>query len=143
MERCTVTTDEELASLHREMEKEAEAQRDQPASLYEKVQKKVDAKQKELLMREEQYMMDKLEDLILEEMTPYVIDKQKYQPQDDTTTRDRKDEPGTENIKKGDKQTYQPQDDTATRDRKDEPRTESTRKGDKISTTEGVVQVTT
>jgi hypothetical protein len=62
MERCTVTTNEELASLqremekeaegqlaslHREMEKEAETQRDQLASLYEKVQKKVDAKQKE------------------------------------------------------------------------------------------------
>ena len=79
---------------------------------YEKVQKKADAKQKELLMRKEQYMTDKLEDLILED----IIVKQKYQPQDDTTTRDRKDEPGTEK--------YQPQDDTTTRDRKDEPGTE-------------------
>jgi hypothetical protein len=51
-------------------------------------------------MREEQYMMDKLEDLILEEMTPYVIDKQKYQPQVDTTTRDRNDEPRTEKYQR-------------------------------------------
>jgi hypothetical protein len=76
-------------------------------------------------------MMTQREDLILED----IMNKQKHQPQDNTITRDRKDEPGTEE--------YQPQDDTTTRDRKDEPRTESTRKGDKISITEGVVQVTT
>ena len=47
-------------------------------------------------MREEQYMMDKLEDLILED----IIDKQKYQPQDDTATMDRQDEPRTEKYRR-------------------------------------------
>jgi hypothetical protein len=55
MERCTVTTDEELASLHREVEKEAEAQHEQLASLY----RKVDVQQKKLLLIEEQYRRSK------------------------------------------------------------------------------------
>ena len=96
MEHGTVTTDEELASLHKEVEKEAEAQHEQLASLY----RKVDVQQKELLLIEEQYRRAELEDLILEEVTTHVTDKQRYQPQDDTTTRDRKDEPRTEKYQR-------------------------------------------
>jgi hypothetical protein len=40
---CTITTDKELANLHKEMEKEVETQRDQLDSLHEKTQKKDDA----------------------------------------------------------------------------------------------------
>ena len=82
MGRCTVTTDEELASLYREVQREAGAQ------------------QKELLLMEEQNMMKQLKELALVEVVTnikedHVTDEQKCQPQDAATTRDRKDEPGT------------------------------------------------
>ena len=83
MGRGTVTTDEELASLYREVQREAGAQ------------------QKELLLMEEQNMMKQLKELTLVEVVTDikkdpVTDEQKCQPQDATTTRDRKDKPRTE-----------------------------------------------
>jgi hypothetical protein len=53
---CTVTTDDELASLYREVEREAIAQHEELTNLYRKVQRKVEAQQKGLLLTEEQKM---------------------------------------------------------------------------------------
>ena len=54
MGRCTVTTDDELASLYREIEREAIAQNRELTNLYRRVQRTVEAQQKGLLLTEEQ-----------------------------------------------------------------------------------------
>ena len=54
MERCTVTTDEELASL------------------YQEIRRKVEVQQKELLLMEEQNMRTQLKERILEEVTTHI-----------------------------------------------------------------------
>ena len=51
---CTVTTDNELASLYREIEREAIAQNRELTNLYRRVQRTVEAQQKGLLLTEEQ-----------------------------------------------------------------------------------------
>ena len=64
MERCTVTTDEELASLYRKVQREAGAQRE------------------ELLLMEEQILMKQLKELTLAEVVAdikkdHITDEQK------------------------------------------------------------------
>ena len=78
MEHGTVTTDEELASLYRE------------------VQRKVEVQQKKLLLMEGQILVKQQETLTLVEVAAnhqerdYVTDEQRYKPQDTTTAREGK-----------------------------------------------------
>ena len=73
---CTVTADTELANPHREMEKEAN---DQLASVYENVQKRINARKEEVAwLRKERYMMTQQKDLILED----IMNKQKLRARD-------------------------------------------------------------